>query len=151
MVLWTDGSCPENPGGAGGWAFVCVKDGQVVAEISGGQSVTTNNIMEMTAVIEAIAFMEREFTFVQRFKVISDSEYVIKGVNEWMPSWKARHWVKRGGIKNLGLWKILDRLVDPTRMEFEWVRGHVGIMHNERADELAGIATAAVESGKIIL
>lgn len=151
FTIWTDGSCPENPGGPGGWAFVCVHNETVVGEVSGGLGSTTNNVMEMMAVIEAIAFMEREFTFVQEFKVISDSQYVVRGINEYMRNWKARGWHKRGGLKNKELWQTMYKIVNPARMEFEWVKGHVGIKHNERADELAGIATVYAREGTIVL
>lgn len=150
IVIWADGSCPENPG-PGGWAFVCVNGEEVVAEISGGEPEATNNTMELTAVIEAIYFMEREFTFVQKFRVVSDSQYVVNGVNKWMANWKRRKWRKKGGIKNLELWKVLDQIVDPNRMEFVWVKGHDGITHNERADALAGIAAEAAKTGKVVL
>jgi ribonuclease HI len=133
--LYTDGSCLRNPDGPGGWAVVAERDGDKVAELSGYSPSTTNNIMEMVAALEAIGFAPDD----EPFAVISDSEYVVKGINEWMGKWAARDWQKKSGsIANLELWKLLYAAVEPGRMVFKWVRGHDRNPFNELADELAG-------------
>lgn len=135
MNLYTDGSCLVNPDGPGGWAVIVERDGDLIAQVSGFSPKTTNNIMEMMAVLEAIRFMP----FDEPFTVISDSEYVVKGINEWMGGWAKRGWQKKGGsIANLELWQLLHAAVDPHRMTFKWVRGHDRNPFNELADELAG-------------
>jgi ribonuclease HI len=135
MNLYTDGSCPRNPDGPGGWAVIVVEDGNMVQQLSGSSPSTTNNIMEMTAVIEAIKFMPAG----ARFQVISDSAYVVNGINAWMGAWAKNGWAKKGGsIKNLPLWQMLYTIVEPDRMTFKHVRGHQGEAFNEMADELAG-------------
>jgi len=135
-VIYTDGCCLKNPGGAGGWAYTVVEDGDMKRSVTGGAEDTTNNIMEMTAVIKAIEAQD-----CQPFKVVSDSKYVIEGIKSWMHLWQRRNWKKKGGpIKNLDLWKRLFQIVDPGRMTFEWVKGHDGHPENERCDQLAGAA-----------
>jgi ribonuclease HI len=133
--LYTDGSCLRNPDGPGGWAVVVERDGDKIAELSGHSPSTTNNIMEMVAVLEAIGFAPDDEPFV----VISDSEYVVKGINEWMGKWAARGWRKKSGsIANLELWQSLYDVVEPERMVFKWVRGHDRNSFNELAHDLAG-------------
>jgi len=135
IEVYTDGSVLRNPNGPGGWAFVVVRDGDAREQVSGHSPSTTNNIMEMTAVLEAVKFIPEP----ERFTVVSDSEYVVKGINQWMPRWKSRGWRKSGGpIMNLHLWKQLDEHFDPSRMSIEWVRGHHLSEFNELADRLAG-------------
>lgn len=135
IEVYTDGSVLVNPNGPGGWAFVVVRDGDAREQVSGHSPVTTNNIMEMQAVLEACLFIPEP----ERFTIVSDSEYVVKGINEWMPRWKSKGWRKGGGaIANLDLWKLLDQHFDPSRMTIVWVRGHDGQVFNEIADELAG-------------
>lgn len=135
MNFYTDGSCLSNPDGPGGWAVIVERDGDKIAELSGYSPSTTNNIMEMMAVLEAIRFAPDD----EPFTVISDSEYVVKGINEWMGKWAARDWVKKSGaIANLELWQLLHAAVEPERMVFKWVRGHDRNPFNELADDLAG-------------
>ena len=140
LNLYTDGSCLVNPEGPGGWAVIVVRDGNVIEEHSGHDASTTNNIMEMTAAIEAIRLMPAG----EHFQVISDSKYLIEGVNSWMGSWQKNGWKFKNGyrkgqeIKNLPLWQMLYTLVEPSRMKFKWVRGHDGDEFNEMADRLAG-------------
>jgi ribonuclease HI len=135
VSLFTDGSVLVNPDGPGGWAVVVVRDGNAVEQLSGFSESTTNNIMEMTAVIEAIKFMPAG----DRFQVISDSQYVVNGINSWMGTWAKRGWAKKGGaIANLELWQMLYTIVEPERMDFKWIRGHDKNTFNEMADELAG-------------
>lgn len=136
ISVWTDGSCRENPG-PGGWAFIVAIDGDVLDTFKGGADATTNNKMEMTAVIRAIEFLRRTYPG-DPATIYCDSEYVVKGITEWMTKWKSRGWVKKGGaIKNLDLWKRLDQIVSPN-LTFTWVKGHQGEEMNELADHLAG-------------
>lgn len=142
VELWTDGSCPINPG-PGGWAVVAREEGEVIAKLYGGEDATTNNRMEMFAVIEAMRFARKHYPG-RPVEIISDSEYVVKGITEWMPGWKSRGWKKRGGgIKNLDLWQAIDQLVTPV-MTLKWVKGHTGNPMNELADHLAGLGSASV-------
>jgi ribonuclease HI len=146
--IWTDGSCPLNPG-PGGWAVVVVEDGEIVAKLNGGESEATNNTMEMTAVLEAMRFARNNYPG-QQVEIICDSEYVVKGCVEWMARWKARGWKKKSGaIKNLALWKYLDHSYNPATMTLTWVRGHDGDEMNELADYLAGLGSAEA-AGRVI-
>src|SRR3990167_4427354 len=121
IVVYTDGSCMPNPG-KGGWAFVALdKDGEEV-EIFGGEKKTTNNIMEMAAVMEAL----RYFWFEKNFRIFSDSQYVI---NCAQGKWKRK--------KNQELWKEFDTLANGKNIEWVWIRGHSGNPYNERVDRLA--------------
>lgn len=139
VIIYTDGGCEPNPG-TGGWAAV-LSYGGAYKELSGGEPRTTNNRMEMTAAIEALRALKR------RCKVVlhTDSQYLQRGVTEWMPKWKSKGW-KRGKkpVKNLDLWQELDRLIEQHDVEWRWVRGHVGDPLNERCDELAGQEIAAL-------
>jgi ribonuclease HI len=132
IEAYTDGSIRENPGGPGGWAFVVVRDEDAREQVSGGSPSTTNNIMEMTAVIEAILFLKDE----PKFTIVCDSQYVVKGVNDYMHSWARKNWPLK--VKNRELWQLMHSLFDPNRMTIEWVRGHSGNAFNEIADYLAG-------------
>lgn len=123
-IYFTDGACSGNPG-RGGWAVVC-PDGNVE---SGGCVKTTNNRMEMMALIRALEIAEAPCV------IVSDSQYVVKGVNEWMEGWIKSGW-KRGTLKNLDLWLKIRALLSPG-IEIRWVRGHNGTSGNERADQAA--------------
>lgn len=139
--LYTDGSCLGNPG-PGGWAAVLVScDG--VQEWSGFCASTTNNRMEMHAVIEGL----RRVPEGHRATVYTDSQYVQKGVEEWMPGWKMRGWKTSSGaaVKNQDLWKILDVMCQSRALVWRWVRGHAGHAGNERAHHLAH--SAATKKG----
>lgn len=129
--IYADGSCLKNPGGKGGWATVTeTSDGQRI-ERSGGAPSTTNNRMELEAANNAV----RNLPPNARGTVYCDSEYVVKGVNEWRRSWEARDY---HNVKNEGQWRDLHRQVDQhPNMRFEHVRGHAGHPGNERADQLA--------------
>ncbi|MBU1264529.1 MAG: ribonuclease HI [Gammaproteobacteria bacterium] len=133
IYIYSDGACKGNPG-AGGWGALLVADGHR-KEICGGEANTTNNRMEMTAVIRALESLKRPSTV----EVHTDSQYVQKGVSEWMASWKRRNWRTAAGqpVKNQDLWLQLDALSQLHRIEWKWVRGHNGHPENERADELA--------------
>lgn len=137
--IWTDGSCPKNPG-HGGWALVVEEGGELKQVMGGGVAQTTNNIMELTGVREALVLatdLDRGVT------ILSDSQYVVYGLTKWVESWKQRGWVRktRQGtqpVLNRKLWEELDSLYDPDAVTLEWVRGHVGHRFNEMADVLAG-------------
>lgn len=133
--LWTDGSVLVNPGGPGGWAFVAEIGGTVLRTASGASPETTNNRMELSA---AIAALEWVIHRPGRIEVVSDSEYVVKGMRDWRFGWKRRGWRK---VKNPDLWRRLDALVEQRgNVEFRWVRGHAGERFNEEADRIAGEA-----------
>jgi ribonuclease HI len=133
VVIYTDGGCVPNPG-IGGWGAVLLF-GSTRKELSGGERESTNNRMELTAVIESLAALTRPC----RVKMVTDSQYVKQGIQEWMPQWKARGWKRKtGAVKNLELWQRLDALVQDHYIQWEWVKGHSGVPENERCDELAG-------------
>src|SRR5262249_21331009 len=131
-VAYTDGACIGNPG-PGGWAAILVS-GAGRQEIAGGAARTTNNRMELTAVIEALRRLPAD----SRVQVVTDSEYVLKGITQWLPGWRRRGWRTSTGqpVVNQDLWETLDALVS-DRVSWEWVRGHAGHPENERADALA--------------
>ena len=135
VELFTDGACSGNPG-PGGWAFLLrhPRSGKAV-ERSGGEPETTNNRMELTAVIEGLSSLTRRSVV----ELHSDSQYVLKGLNEWMPGWKRKGWrtASKQPVKNVDLWKRLDELKDGHEINFHWVKGHAGHPENERVDELA--------------
>ena len=138
--LYTDGGSSPNPG-PGGWAFILRADpkgtGEVLeTESAGGVPATTNNRMELTAVIRGLLHLEDPC----EVTVVSDSEYVIKGLTEWMPGWKRRDWKnsRKKPVLNADLWRILDRLAQFHQVRFEWTKGHAGHPENERCDELVG-------------
>ncbi|MDO9451293.1 MAG: ribonuclease HI [Stagnimonas sp.] len=135
VVIHTDGACRGNPG-PGGWGARLVF-GAHVRELCGGEPDTTNNRMEMTAVIEALAALKRPCAVT----LYLDSEYVRKGNTEWIHGWKARGWrtAAKAPVKNVDLWQKLDALVESSghRIDWRWVKGHAGDPGNERADGLA--------------
>ena len=133
--IYTDGACKGNPG-PGGWG-VFLKSGTTEKELCGGARETTNNRMEMTAVIEALKALKRPC----RVTLHVDSQYVLKGMTEWLTGWKARGWrtASKEPVKNVDLWQQMDALVNSGGHEivWRWVRGHNGDPGNERADQLA--------------
>jgi ribonuclease HI len=131
--IYSDGACKGNPG-PGGWGALLVIDGQR-REICGGEPGTTNNRMEMTAVIRALELLEQA----SEVRVYTDSQYVQKGISEWLPGWKKRNWrtAAGGAVKNQDLWRELDHLNSQHRVEWKWVKAHAGHPENERADALA--------------
>ena len=131
--IYTDGACKGNPG-RGGWGAILESDGKE-REMFGGELATTNNRMELTAVIEALAALSRPC----RVIVHTDSQYVQKGITEWIHGWKARGWrtAAKEPVKNIDLWKKLDEVVRTHDIDWVWVRGHAGHEGNERADALA--------------
>ncbi|HKF96685.1 MAG TPA: ribonuclease HI [Steroidobacteraceae bacterium] len=140
IEIYTDGACRGNPG-PGGWAAL-LRIGEHEREISGAEALTTNNRMELTAVIRALEALKRPV----EARLYTDSEYVRRGVNEWLPSWKARGWRTAGRkpVKNQDLWQQLDELRLPHRIEWHWVPAHAGVIDNERVDRLANEAIDAL-------
>ena len=143
VQLFTDGACSGNPG-PGGWAFVLRHPAsQTEKESSGGLEQTTNNQMELLAVISGL----QALTKTSEVEVITDSVYVAKGAKEWMPNWKKNGWQRREGkkwkpVKNVELWQQLDELLGSHDVRFTVVKGHSGHPENERCDELAVAAAA---------
>ncbi len=129
VEIFTDGACSGNPG-PGGWGVLLRYNG-VEKELSGGEKETTNNRMEMMAVIQGLSALKKPSTV----KLYTDSQYVQKGVTEWMKGWKAKGWPSR--IKNQDLWLRIDEVMQPHKIQFIWVRGHDGHIENERVDKLA--------------
>jgi ribonuclease HI len=131
--IYTDGACKGNPG-PGGWGAL-LQSGAHERELFGGEAQTTNNRMELLAVIRALQALKRP----ARLVIHTDSQYVQKGISSWIHSWKARGWLTadRKPVKNADLWRELDALAVGHAIEWRWVRGHVGHPGNERADALA--------------
>ncbi len=131
--IFSDGACKGNPG-PGGWGAV-LRFGDTEKEIHGGEAQTTNNRMEMMAVIEALSQLKRA----SKVRVYTDSQYVQKGISEWLPGWKARRWRTAANqpVKNVDLWQRLDALAAQHDIQWLWVKGHAGHPENERADALA--------------
>ena len=140
VEVYTDGACKGNPG-AGGWGALLKSDGKS-REIHGGEQLTTNNRMEMTAVIRALEALPPG----SRVRLHTDSQYVMYGITEWIHSWKKRGWrtADRKPVKNEDLWRRLDELAATHDINWNWVRGHTGHPGNERADELANLGVAEV-------
>lgn len=128
VEIWTDGACLGNPG-PGGWAAI-LRAGARERELAGGEPDTTNNRMELLAAISALEALTKPTTV----RLVSDSEYVIKGITEWLPGWRARGWKK---VKNRDLWERLAEVSSRHEIAWEWVRGHSGDVMNERVDKLA--------------
>jgi len=139
IEIYTDGACKGNPG-PGGWGAV-LRYRDAVRELYGGEPETTNNRMELMAVIQALQALKRPGLPV---RIFSDSRYVLSGISEWLPGWKARGWKTAGKkpVMNQDLWQQLDTLSQQHQIEWKWVKGHSGIAGNEKADELANKAIA---------
>ena len=135
IEIYTDGACKGNPG-PGGWG-VLLKAGGTEKELFGGELATTNNRMELMAVIQALSALKRPC----EVTLFLDSQYVLKGITEWLPGWKAKGWrtASKQPVKNVELWQQLDALVQQGghQIDWRWVRGHNGDPGNERADALA--------------
>jgi ribonuclease HI len=142
IEIYTDGACRGNPG-PGGWAAL-LRSGEHEREISGAEPLTTNNRMELTAAIRALEALKRPV----EARVYTDSEYVRRGVTEWLAAWKARGWrtADRKAVKNQDLWQRLDEVQARHRIEWHWVPGHAGVPGNERVDRLANLAIDALSS-----
>ncbi|MFT5781651.1 MAG: ribonuclease HI [Pseudomonas sp.] len=133
IEIFTDGACKGNPG-PGGWGALLIFKG-VEKELWGGEKLTTNNRMELMAAICALAELKREC----QVRLVTDSQYVMQGIQEWMPNWKKRGWktAAKQPVKNVDLWQQLDEQVQRHQITWQWVRGHTGHPGNERADQLA--------------
>jgi ribonuclease HI len=133
VEIFTDGACRGNPG-PGGWGAILRANGRE-KELFGGEAATTNNRMELTAVIRALEALKRP----SHVRLYTDSQYVQKGISEWIHTWKRKGWrtADKQPVKNEDLWRRLDELAAQHEVEWHWVRGHDGHPENERADELA--------------
>lgn len=134
VEMYTDGACSGNPG-PGGWG-VLLRHKDIEKELSGGASETTNNRMELTAVIEGLKALKKPCDIT----LYTDSKYVMEGVTKWLPNWKRNGWKtsnKKGAVKNQELWEELDKLLPLHEIQWIWVKGHAGHAENERVDTLA--------------
>ena len=133
VELHTDGACSGNPG-PGGWGAL-LRYGKKEKELSGGDKDTTNNKMELMAVIRGLEYLKRGVAL----DLYTDSTYVLKGATEWMPGWKRKGWKNSAGkaVKNRELWERLEKAMHRHEIDWHWVKGHSGNVDNERADELA--------------
>jgi ribonuclease HI len=152
VLLFTDGACLGNPG-PGGWACI-LRHVATGAEkrLTGGDPQTTNNRMELAAVIAGLEALRRGGLRVQ---VVTDSQYVARGMTEWLPRWRARGWRRKAGargaksaVKNVDLWRRLAELVEPHEVEFVHVAGHAGHPENEECDRLSVAAAQAAAAGR---
>jgi ribonuclease HI len=135
VTIFTDGACDPNPG-PGGWAAL-LRYGAHEKVLSGGEQQTTNNRMELTAALQALQALKQPC----RVNLFTDSEYLKRGITEWLPRWRGRGWKRKGGaLANLDLWQALDAALKPHQVNWEWVRGHAGQPENERVDRLAKAA-----------
>lgn len=143
VEIFTDGACSGNPG-PGGWGAILRHKG-IEKELSGGEKETTNNRMELTAVIEALKALKKECDIT----IYTDSRYVMDGVTQWLPNWKRNNWRtsnKKSPVKNIDLWQTLDSLLCQHQIHWIWVKGHAGHPENERVDTLARTQSQAFAS-----
>ena len=132
VTIYTDGACEGNPG-PGGWGAMLIA-GSATKELCGGEKETTNNRMELTAALRALEALNQSC----QVDLFTDSEYLKRGITEWLKGWKARGWKrKEGELKNVDLWKALDAVLSKHQVSWRWVRGHAGNAYNERVDSLA--------------
>ena len=141
IKIYTDGACKGNPG-PGGWGALIIY-GNDKKEIYGGENETTNNRMELSAVIEALKVIEDEMC---SLSIYTDSTYVLKGMSEWLKGWKSNNWISsnKKPVKNKDLWVILDSLAALHEIKWVWVKGHSGHPENDRADFLANMGVGEV-------
>jgi ribonuclease HI len=147
VEIFTDGACKGNPG-PGGWGVI-LRFGTHVKELHGGEPATTNNRMELTAVIEGLSALTRRC----HVKLFTDSQYVQKGISVWIHDWKRRGWrtADKRPVKNIDLWQRLDALTPQHEIEWHWVKGHAGHPENERADQLANLGCAQVGQRSVVI
>lgn len=147
LKIYTDGGCSGNPG-PGGWAYVMVRQtfqgGQVIAKNKGGEKGTTNNRMELTAVIMALRALKTMTDVPRQAVVYTDSQYVQKGITEWIRNWKRNEWrtADKKPVKNQDLWMELDSIAGEFPLKWEWVKGHAGNEYNEMCDAMTQEAIA---------
>lgn len=149
IVIYTDGGCHGNPG-PGGWAYLIQVDGESSSR-SGGEAATTNNRMELTAVIRALEEVKGDPSRVSRkIELHTDSQYVKRGITEWIATWERNGWRTAGGdpVKNQELWRRLREITRGLSLSFHWVKGHEGNPLNERCDEMVQAAISAAEKGR---
>ena len=141
VTIYTDGGCEGNPG-PGGWGVVLLWNG-LNKELHGGEPATTNNRMELTAAIEGLHVLKEQCAV----RLFTDSQYVQKGISQWLPRWKARGWrtSSKAPVKNADLWKRLEAAAAKHKVEWCWVKGHAGNENNERCDRLANSAIAQIK------
>jgi ribonuclease HI len=153
LTVFCDGGCEPNPG-VGGWAFVAYRDGQEIAHDFSGIEIATNNVAELTALLRAAEWVSENVPG-ELATIISDSRYVVDGCNAWRHSWKAKGWKRKGAdakpanqaIANLDLWQVIDaELTSNPLISVVWCKGHAGIVGNVRADELASIGRASLDT-----
>lgn len=143
VEIFTDGACSGNPG-VGGWGVI-LRHKDIEKELSGGEVETTNNRMELTAVIEALKALKS----VCNITLYTDSKYVMDGVTQWLQNWKRNNWKtahKKGDVKNVDLWLQLDDLIQKHEIRWVWVKGHNGHVENERVDALARKEVARIKN-----
>jgi ribonuclease HI len=143
IIIYTDGACKGNPG-PGGWG-VLLRSGVHEKTLHGGETLTTNNRMELMAAIMALEALNRP----SRVLLHTDSQYVLKGMTEWLPGWKRRGWITadKKPVKNVDLWQRLDQAAARHVLRWVWVRGHTGDHGNERADALANLGVEEAGRG----
>ncbi len=143
VTIYTDGACKGNPG-PGGWGALLLS-GEHRKELHGGEPATTNNRMELTAAIEALAALKQGC----RVDLYTDSQYVRNGITEWLPQWKRRGWktADRKPVKNADLWLRLEQEITRHEVSWHWVKGHAGHPGNERADQLANLGIEGLRGG----
>ena len=143
IIIYTDGACRGNPG-PGGWGAL-LQAGPHEKALCGGDAHTTNNRMELSAVIRALQALKRP----SAVQIHTDSQYVQKGISEWIHSWKRRGWLTadKQPVKNVDLWKTLDELASAHEIDWRWVKGHAGHPGNERADQLANQGIDELQRG----
>ena len=140
-TIYTDGSCDVNPG-PGGWAALVRWNGEEET-LSGNARETTNNRMELTAALKALEHLKTG----SRVRLVTDSEYLKRGISEWLPNWRARNWKRKGGkLANADLWQALDRAIQRHDISWQWVKGHAGDRDNQRVDRLARQAMRKVKA-----
>jgi ribonuclease HI len=150
LKIYTDGGCSGNPG-PGGWAYVMVLEtfqgGKIVAERWGAEKNTTNNRMELIAVIESLRALKTMTDIPRQAAIYTDSQYVQKGITEWISKWKQNSWrtSDKTPVKNMTLWLELDALAAEFSLDWVWVRGHSGIDYNERCDRMTQEAIASIK------
>ena len=135
IIIYTDGACKGNPG-PGGWGVLILLENEQI-ELSGGSKETTNNQMELTAVIKALNFFEKKI----KVDLYTDSKYVMDGITDYIKKWKINGWktANKKPVKNMNVWKILDELNNLHDINWNWVKGHSGNPENEKADALANL------------
>jgi ribonuclease HI len=142
IIIYTDGSCEPNPG-PGGWGAILLTGGKDEIQLSGGEAQTTNNRMELTAAIEALKAVSKP----SKIQLFTDSQYLQKGITEWLPNWIKKNWRGSSGpVANQDLWKELVKLKEKHEIKWQWTRAHVGTHYNEKADKLASKAMQKYKS-----